>query len=347
MMMRTTTLATALPLCCLFLAAADPGGCTIHIVTDNGEGEGEGAKEGEGEGGAVDGECQVDSDCGPDQACVFQASCPPCADPNSGGVQCEVACVEQGFCVDNVPPPPGCTSDADCGDGSFCSFGDPTTGAGQDPNQPQPPSGGGNDQPVFQGKCEPLPQPADCFSDVDCQPGETCVFPDATNGGGAPGPHSPVAQQSGICEPNQDPCTALCGPGSQCVIDAAGNISCQPIDPPPPPAECASDSDCQNGATCNAADVCLPDPSCQPGCGNGGTDPTQPAPVCTNVCWGYCVDNTPPPASCTADSDCAQGQVCEVTTSCPPCVNADPACEMPCAIDGKCIDANAGVPPQP
>ena len=332
-MSKTNSLAIAVPLslCCLFLTAADPNACTIHIVTDdgddNGDGEGEGQNGGEGEG-SNDGECNADSDCAPGQVCILEADCPPCADPNGGANDptCAAPCVEKGVCVTQDPPPPGCTSDADCGPGFFCDF-NATNGGG---SGAPPPNGGGSDRPAPApgGVCEPLPPPPPgCQDDSQCQPGTHCEVVCGTDPNC---PNCDVCVLEGQCVAD-DQCAALCGPGSQCVISADGSVTCQPIDPP----NCTSDTDC-NGGTCNAADVCMTDPNCDPTTGQ----------ACTTVCWGYC--QAPPPSDCNVDSDCPDGQVCALDAQCPPCSSGDPACGQPCFVaGGKCVDPNTPAPPQP
>lgn len=250
----------------------------------------------------------------------------------------------------------GCTSDFDCGDNAFCDFStcnaDGTAPApGDDPNRPDDGSGGGSDL-VCLGTCVVIDditcdnvlcdEGSHCvegFNGPECVPNESeCETDEQCNGGRCellclPMPDCPECDACmivGRCVEDGDDCAALCGPGQECRIDADGSVTCEDVTPPP--AECTSDADCQTGR-CNAGEVCMSDPSCSadPDGNNGGFAP------CTDVCWGYCVEEEPTPTSCLDDSECAPGEICEIRESCPPCVNGDPACEVPCFLEGSCV----------
>lgn len=323
--MKTKSLLNALPLCCMFLAAADQRDCNININIHHdgsGEGEGEGAQ-GEGEGEGDTGECQQDSDCGPGLVCELDFStCPPCTDPSNGGPVCDIACQAQGKCVPPPPPPTGCESDSDCGFGSFCDF-----------SQCGVTNGGPSDQPIAcnGGVCEPLPPPPpdQCEQDSDCGPGFACINSCSGGGCGAP-PTDPNGNTTcaNICV-EVDPCGGQCDPTtSQCVIQADGTATCEPFQ-----GQCSSDADCASGETCQTI------------CASDNCDPTTGA--CSNVCFNQCEPPPPPPpTACNTDADCPQGDKCVEVDNCPACTNSDPACEVPCQVSFQCVDAS-GTPVPP
>src|SRR4051794_18146414 len=195
--MKTASLVSALPLCCLFLAAANQNDCTIHIVTENGEGEGEGSGEGEGEGGD-NGECNADSDCAAGQICAFVTTCPPCSDQDPS---CAAPCEVKGVCVDEQPPPAACQSDDECGAGFFCDFSQ--CGARPD---------GSNDIACNGGVCSEIPPPPPgCQADSDCEAGTHC---EVVCGG--PNSGSDLARLPQGQGGDDDPCAAPLGPGPPC-----------------------------------------------------------------------------------------------------------------------------------
>ncbi len=349
--MKADVLLRALPLCCLFLGAADQRDCTIHIVTDNGEGEGEG-DEGEGEGDPGEGEgegegetCQTDADCGDNQFCALETNCPPCT---NGDPACEAPCTVDGRCVDITPDPcsnvdcgPGficedengqaqcvpvntgdCRTDSDCGPNAFCDFsqcgaaGGGTDGSGGS-NDPTDPNGGGAQPappPCDTGTCVELPPPPSCL-DVDCGPGFHCV----------------EADFGAQCVPDGDGCTTDddCGPGSHCETF------------------CGADPNCPNCDVCVLEGQCVQD-ACPELCGPGGECVVNP-----DGSFG-CVPVTPP--NCTSDADCNGGtcnanEVCLPDPSCAPDANGivactdicwgfcqDPPPPPPCQADSDCRD---------
>lgn len=283
-----------------------------------------------------------------DVACSFDGRCVDVGPDPCAAVDCSpdsfCAVDENGQAVCIPSNERFCTFDDECGAGSFCDFSQ--CGAG-DANRPEQPDD--SSDPVCAGVCSELPPPVGCES-VLCVDGSHCVedasgpvcLPndsecslDADCGEGAhceitcqQDPNCPFCDSClvvGQCVSDTDDCAALCGPGSTCVIDPSGSVSCEPLDGVP---ECTSDADCASGS-CNAAEVCMSDPACTPN-DNGLV-------ACTDVCWGFCVE--PQPASCLADADCAAGEVCLVRESCLPCNDQDPACLAPCFVEGTCVAA--------
>ncbi|HEY4222391.1 MAG TPA: hypothetical protein VGO62_13645 [Myxococcota bacterium] len=194
----------------LFLMAADPNECTIHIVTDDGSSEGEGEGEGQGQGDA----CVVDRDCADGQVCHRDQVCTPCDDA-SAGQACPDHCIlnDTGTCIDA----PDASNGGDGGGGG----------------------GGGNvctilcspDTHCVNNQCIPNDS---CTSDADCGAHRVCLIdPTSSNG-----------TDSGVCV-TQDPpppppvCTILCSPDTHCVND-----QCIPND------SCTTDADCGQNRRC-------------------------------------------------------------------------------------------------
>lgn len=288
-------------------------------------------------------ECSSDADCREGQYCAFVEACPPCVDAEPA---CEIACEARGVCQDIVVDPcanldcppgmwcelspdgqaqcvgePGCWSDMDCREGEICQF---TDGCYAGP--------GG--LVACPGQCVPS-NPVTC-ENVRCEAGTHCVessqgpmcvadesqcAEDADCGTNqhceqicAPDPNCPmcdVCMMVGVCVDNG--CPALCGPGSECVVNPDGTVGCVPVEP-----RCYSDQDCADGLVCNAEEVCLPPADCD-ATGN-----------CPDVCTGFCVVPT-----CQDDSQCAADEVCVLETNCAPCAPGE-NCLVPCFVEGHC-----------
>jgi Cys-rich repeat protein len=250
--------------------------------------------------------CFIDDDCGEGARCNLD-HCNGGCEGAPDGANCLVAC--QGFCE---PAEQFCSSDAECPEGSFCDFNtDPSTGDdGQNDCIPGPDGSCGGARPVPVGVCRE--------EQVAC-PAVIVICEDGSEGVDLDGDGCPL-------ECPTDQCPALCGPNAECVVFDDGTIGCVPVNAP----ECTSDEQCDDGETCNAADVCLQNPNC---------DPTG---ACTDECWGFCV--APEPQSCLDDADCAAGERCELRTNCLGCADGDPNCDAPCFVEGVCVPADATQP---
>jgi Cys-rich repeat protein len=98
-------------------------------------------------------------------------------------------------------------------------------------------------------------------------------------------------------------------------------------------SECGSDSDCPGGEVCELGAGCQSPPRCVPGC----RDDSQcgPGELCNQVqcitcpCPGIC---EPREESCETDTDCAFGEVCELSTGC----QEPRQCTPGCRDDSQC-----------
>ncbi len=297
--------------------------------------------------------CYDDGDCPPGQVCVWSGGCPPCDCDPAAGTDCVCpACVPpaSGFCQPPTCTPgkevcdgmdndcdglvdegcgAACKSDADCAPYEYCAFlpaTDPATGA------PTccPPGAlcGPMNLPPCEGECRLLP--GYCWSDADCQKGETCegeiICP--------PGAYCFVANQPGKCVPKSYvPCTsdAQCPKGQVC--DTSECLSCCPFGEVcidlccgrcvPAQEGCQSDKDCPVGQYCNlrmdsagnlfGSCAPVPDGACvrDADCGEGGFCQFGPCPLCFPCpCFGTCIYKEP--QKCKVHSDCPPGQECHV-----------------------------------
>ncbi|MDF1565674.1 MAG: hypothetical protein P1V51_21735 [Deltaproteobacteria bacterium] len=159
------------------------------------------------------------------------------------------------------------------------------------------------------------PPPPECQGDLDCAPGEICVG---------------EAWCTGCSDPNDPTCDGVCYSHGVCL---------------PTPGDPCAGKLC--GELCNPCDATDP------------ADPNQGCAAVMGVCdgWGACVMPDPsgavecggvvPPPECNADADCAPGEACLPYEYCPPCVDADPACAMPCYAGWACQPTSsdcAGLP---
>jgi hypothetical protein len=256
---------------------------------------------------ADDGLCFFDGDCNADERCNLDSCTGACDAPD--GAKCLVAC--QGFC--EPVQSQVCFDDAECPEGFFCDLSgtDPSTGGGDVDCRPDD-NGGCSGVPI-------APPPGVCREEVIACPAVFVICEDGSEPVDLDGDGCPL-------ECADDKCAALCDPGAECVVFDDGTIGCVPVST----AECTSDEQCADGATCNAGDVCLQNPNCEP----GGT--------CTDECWGFCV--SPEPTSCLEDAECADGERCELKESCDVCPDGSENCLVPCFLTGVCVPADAPTP---
>lgn len=194
--------------------------------------------------------CTSDAECGDGGFCEI-VGCTEYDCAGEPGADCGGPAECFGYCRPLPPPPPPseCTSDVDCGEGSWCDTSECL------------PVG---DLTVCGGYCRPTePTPTTCDSDADCGEGARC---------------EPIACAA-VCEVPAD--------GSEpdgCIWDCPGGI-CVADEPPPPPAErCTSDADCLEGQACVLPDIlcaCVAEPcDCPPVEGfcawTGAEDPSVP-----------------------------------------------------------------------
>lgn len=134
--------------------------------------------------------------------------------------------------ADVTPPPPDCTTDADCDDGLFCN-GPETCSAG---------SCQAGSPPTCPNFCsETLGQCVDCLSNGDCADADLC------NG-------SETCDASGQCVPGT---SINCDDGVECTVDF-----CTPAT-----GECTNSPNhliCDNGLFCDGAETCNVVTGCQP-----------------------------------------------------------------------------------
>ncbi len=287
--------------------------------------------------------CSTDEECGEGQHCEFVA--------NAGGI----VALPAGICVDN--PPVTCFSDGDCQSGEFCNFDVSNGGGAERPCFDENNDGLCDDADIAPpdqiGTCQPLPAPT-CNFDGDCAEGEFCSFGDADRVAPPCDPSTDVncdfvPPPEGVCKPIvvdtgcnvDDDCGngQVCAP-SDCVCDAScqddGNGGCLPCVCPGTCVDvaCFSDADCKSDEFCaqSGADI-APPPECDPASGEA-CRPAPPSGVCRDLesdpCAAVCGEGVAcavsadgsvacaePAQTCTADSECADGQLCS-TDNCVP-----------------------------
>lgn len=261
------------------------------------------------------------------EECLTRPGCELIQEPCACELGADCGCNERELCVavadcgrlsvDECEINPACVLKS-ASDGSSSSGGGSSGGGSSDPCSPDDPSCGGAapppppppPPPPDDFVCVPRSPDGACFSDVDCLPGEVCETQTVCGSG---------------CEidaSGQERCVEDCWTeGGRCVPSAT---SCFALDP----FTCANDPRCEvvePGAPCE----CAPEtPTC---------DCAEPLPVCQPV------DN-----ACASDPECAAGQYCALTESCPTCdpsTGQDLACGAPCFVEGRCVDGPP--PPQP
>ena len=174
------------------------------------------------------------------------------------------------------------------------------------------------------------PTPAGCYSDADCPKGQHCSVSD---GDCQHDPACPMCDVCyGECVPDQPKCIQSGCSGEVCASEpkftpclwqdwfvslkftTCGNFgpngSCG-FEPTPEYLDClAKYKPCKSDADCPGGTACM----------NGACEPVQR------------------PPECEQDPDCPDG----FEEVCPPCVNADPPCMMPCKLEGTCEPKPAG-----
>lgn len=208
--------------------------------------------------------------------------------------------------VDECQASPHCIL-VPAGSGGESSGGssDPAPGV---PCIPEDPTcgGGGGAPPPSDLVCVPRSADGSCLSDFDCPPGEVCEL------------STVCATGCEITPDGQEKCFDECWTeAGVCVSSAA---SCFDLDP----ASCLADPRCEQ---VNETLPCECDPA-SPDCG-----------------CAVSVSCRPREGACVADSDCLQGQRCEIVESCPACdpsTGSDLNCVAPCFASGRCVD---GAPP--
>ncbi len=184
-----------------------------------------------------------------------------------------------------------------------------------------------------------------CLANSDCKSWEYCQFPDMSCGEG----------DDGACELKPHVCPEIylpvCGCdgetySNECYASHAG-VSVQSEGECETTIDCLDDSQCPAGMICEIESWCPDcvnyDPPCLAPCYAKGTCVPGCAEitcmeglVATDADGDGCNDSCEP--ECYTDLDCKPGQMCEQTAICPPCVDADPACDAPCLLGGICVD---------
>jgi len=158
--------------------------------------------------------------------------------------------------------------------------------------------------------CLPRDPTGPCFSDFDCAPGERCSY---------------ETQCYDVCYGDSNGetyCYSECyASEGQCI---PYETSCYDL----------SLEECEQDPGCMLTDVngfvpCFCDPATGEGCDNCGGGGQMCVPRPTPVCY--------------SDYDCGYGQICQLEAYCPPCDDANGwACDMPCFVEGVCVDVGPG-----
>ncbi len=210
------------------------------------------------------------------------------------------------------PPPPECTTNADCDDGLFCNGPEGCVAGNCMPGAP--PCSVGETCDEGEDACIAPPPPPECTTNSDCDDGMFC------NG----------AEEcvSGMCMPGADPCEA----GETC--NEAEDVC---IAPPPPP-ECTTNSDCDDGLNCNGHEMCVGG-NCIP-----GSNPCSEGQTCDET--DGCI--TPPPSpECTTNSDCDDIMFCNGVETCVSgtCMSGAPPCSAVETCDELFNECVSPLPP--
>jgi hypothetical protein len=277
----------------------------------------------------MEGQCERDDQCQPNQFCQRGACVPGCHldEGCAPGLVCDLdahRCVTPGCDVDSDCPPaahceaercvPGCHRDAGCDPGLVCEL---DTHACVDPGCRDD-----RDCPGLQtcdtntGLCMPSPI---CFNADDCASGQVCV--------------------RGMCTSDIPECvnSAQCDPGEACVrsqceaetcrndSDCLQNRHCRL--PDAVCADCTQNSHCPQGEVCDlSSGACaLPDDNCS-------NDEQCPGNQRCDTATGECVERQD--QVCDDNADCNGFGTCDVNVGL--CVGATCANDMDCVGDRVC-----------
>lgn len=185
----------------------------------------------------------------------------------------------------------------------------------------------------------------ECVTDADCREGQICAYDGACPpcADGDPACAIGCDAANGHCvDVGPDPClAAFCAPDTICVVDAAGNAQCVPVN-----GGCRADSDCGRNAFCDFSQCGTRPDGTEPGPG-GPNDPVAPCET------GVCVE-VPPLPTC-AEVRCEPGTRCVDTLNGPTCVadggecqvnddcGAGAHCEVVCGTDPNCPECDVCV----
>ena len=260
-------------------------------------------------------ECSLDEDCALGEFCQITETFENPDDPSM-----MPAVMPKGFCVEK--PPEVCHSHADCGKGRYCDTEGNSGAASFDDSE--------DEDMAFMmpvgGFCKNL-EPNGCTTDSDCETGSSCSI------------HSPWGpSEQGTCSPSPTSCLSHdeCGPSQYCSMGSIGPANSEHQDefpgmPPETgtcvdlgPNECASDSHCTNGETCQfhaphallgqcetETFACKSDGDCEWNEECAFIIATDAEPAQENS--GVCIERKL--ASCYGDWDCGADEYCEYDTA--------------------------------
>lgn len=310
----------------------------------------------------------------PPTECFSDAQCTPneeCALPENG-IVCDCGPGDED-CVCNQPAPVGqcvprtqqseCVSNSDCGPNETCSIPD-SINCACPPNE----ENCACTQPNPIGQCIPSAEPG-CKYNEECGPGEVCAVPVETSCNCGPDEDCLCApSEGGQCVPAHNQCESDndCGPGQTCATnevecpvcpfvdedgDGSNDINCSPCAPAEGICEdvsqaCRSDRDCSRGESCYISQIECECPFIDDdndGINDVACDCPQPQ--------GACGPREPTQTACSSNSDCGEGQACELsTTTCScgaPADGSEPDCNCPAVEHGQCVNVGSPEPKDP
>ena len=241
-----------------------------------------------------------------------------------------------------TPPPPSCTSDADCPAPApstrcdpkviRCESGTCTPGKGTTVFEKDP----GACELVADCECQTSLAHDSCAGSFQCVSKRciyVCMGPKICTTD-SDCPSSTVCESGASCAGAKS-CVGGCHQTSQCAIgEVCNQIACKTCPCPgkcgPGPTGCKLDSDCGAGQVCSGCGT----RSCTTGCHDSSqckSGDTCILPSCPTLCGcvGQCATNT---STCTSDRDCGRGTVCEFGTGCKGAMT----CVAGCHNDTQC-----------